>query len=107
MEEPKKVKNLIAVITPIEADLLRLVRLYEFGEVTVTDTRSETPRTLRIKNRSGISYQVVLEIQTNLSANSGLRLNDSIAILGDDEVIINNLVRDLVHKIKTKENAKD
>lgn len=106
MEEPK-VKNLIAVITPIEADLLRLVRLYEFGEVIVTDTKSETPRTLRIKSRFGTPYQVVLEIQTNLDGNSGLRLSDSVAILGDDEKIIGSLVRDLVHKIKTKENAKD
>lgn len=104
MEEPE-IKQMVAIITPLEADLLRLVRLYDFGEVSLVDERDiDNPRKLRIKNRAGTPYQVVMEIQTNLVKENGLRLQDSVAIINTkDEKLLDNIVKELIHKIKKAE----
>jgi len=67
MEELKEIHKVLVAITTLEAAVIIKLREFEYGEMT-------------IKKREGKPYQIVKGGTEILDANSGLELEDAIAI---------------------------
>ena len=82
MPERLKIKKVLAVLTPMEAALIKMAREHEFGEGT-------------FKMRDGQPFQMFFTSSKILEEKEGLDLEDAVVIPpGSENAIIHKLVKD-------------
>lgn len=95
------------MLSATEADLLRILRLYDFGDFTLSEKKGKDglpKRKITVRKQHGEPYQVVLQVSVKLDEKKGLQIKNSI-IVGEDSGTLEQEVRSMINNIKTNESG--
>lgn len=95
MKKVQPITKVAVILTPQEAVVIKKLREFEFGELT-------------IKKREGRPYQILASQSTLVRYEEGLELEESLGIPGDSDLADKEIVSlDDIAKLFTKEDGKE
>lgn len=109
MENFKDKKDIIALISRMEADMLRVLRQYGYGEFTLIPVVKGTVdpnQKATITKKYDSPTKIVIEIAMSLNPESGKRLNDAVLVT-DNTATMNSLLKSLVNKVRLDESGQE
>lgn len=96
-------RDIIATISRMEADLLRIMRMYDFAEFTIEST-DKPGRRMRIVRKNGSPTKVVIEVSMSLNPEGGKRLADAVLVTQDTGTA-ESLIKSMINKVRQSQSG--